>query len=104
MGPYSIDINDYQSIMKFFTALGDPIRLQIVYILGDRGKLNVSEIAKEFEISRPSISHHLKILRDAQILESKKMGQEVFYWLARDIVASNLQLLADTIREMNCSS
>ncbi|WP_445668166.1 ArsR/SmtB family transcription factor [Paenibacillus sp. FSL F4-0125] len=80
---------------RFLTAFGDPTRIRIVTLLGNKGRLNVGEIAGEFEISRPAVSHHLKILRDARIVDFKKRGQEVYYWLARERVTTNFRTLAD---------
>ncbi|MCS1352098.1 helix-turn-helix transcriptional regulator [Mechercharimyces sp. CAU 1602] len=102
MGKSHIDVNDFESITKFFTALGDPIRIQITFILGNNGKSNVTDIASHFDITRPSISHHLKILRDAQIVDSKKVGQEVYYWLSRERVSTNMQLIADALVSKEC--
>ncbi|SFS95541.1 ArsR/SmtB family transcription factor [Marininema halotolerans] len=102
MEPSNIDLNDTKTITKFFTALGDPTRLQIAQFLGNHGKSNVSEIASQFDISRPSISHHLKILKEARIVDSKKSGQEVYYWLLFDVVSANLQVIADALRSLKC--
>ncbi|WP_370511611.1 MULTISPECIES: ArsR/SmtB family transcription factor [Paenibacillus] len=86
---------------RFLTAFGDPTRIRIVTLLGNKGRLNVGEIAGEFEISRPAISHHLKILRDARIVDHKKRGQEVYYWLARERLATNFRALADLAMSFN---
>ncbi|RXZ80645.1 transcriptional regulator [Paenibacillaceae bacterium] len=95
-------VNDLKSVTRFLTALGDPVRLQILFLLGEAGRLNVGDIASKFEITRPAISHHLKILRDADIVGSQKVGQEVYYWLARDSVVDNLRSLADATASMPC--
>lgn len=67
------------------------------------GPLNVGEIAARFpRISRPAVSHHLRILREAGILDSEKRGQEVYYWLERDRIVNGLRGVADAI-EACCS-
>lgn len=87
---------DQNEVTTFLTAIGDPIRLQILFVLsGDR--LNVSEIAAQFKLSRPAISHHLKVLKDAAIVESEKMGQEVFYWVNKKYIVGELRKLADIL-------
>jgi ArsR family transcriptional regulator, arsenate/arsenite/antimonite-responsive transcriptional repressor len=78
----------------------DPIRMEIVYLLGDGQPLNVSEITSRFKVSRPAISHHLKVLKDAGIVISEKMGQEVYYRLDRQRVVDGLRWIADSIE--NC--
>jgi ArsR family transcriptional regulator len=102
MQPQGFDHKDIRSITKFLTALGDPVRLQILTQLGDLGRRNVGEIAGQFDLSRPAISHHLKVLRDANIVDSQKIGQEVYYWLARENVVVGLRSLADTAESMRC--
>jgi ArsR family transcriptional regulator len=63
---------------KLFKALNDPTRRQILELLG-RDDLSAGEIADQFDISKPSISHHLDLLRQAGLVESVKKGQFVYY-------------------------
>ncbi|MFX3632544.1 MAG: ArsR/SmtB family transcription factor [Candidatus Pristimantibacillus sp.] len=93
---------DIKNATKFFTALGDPVRLQILTILGNVGRRNVGEIAGQFELSRPAISHHLKIMKDAGIVASQKNGQEVYYWLAQKKIVACLRKLADETESLQC--
>lgn len=97
-----IDPTDIRSVTRFLTALGDPVRLQILNILGNAGRRNVGEIAAQFELSRPSISRHLKILRDAGVVESQKNGQEIYYWLAQKNMVASLRAIADSTESMQC--
>jgi len=64
---------------RFFFALGDPCRQKILLIFETGEELCVNEIASLFDLSRPAISHHLKVLREAQLLSSEKRGKEVYY-------------------------
>ena len=91
-----IEITDPEQITRFFTALGDPIRLQIVTLLRQK-PLNVGEITGQFRISRPAISHHLRVLKDAHILKSEKTGQEVYYAMNTDYVLLMLRTMADKL-------
>lgn len=105
MVTYSIvgdDITDGKVITRFLTAIGDPVRLQLLYLLGHRGRCNVGDIASQFRLSRPAISHHLKVLKDAGVLDSEKVGQEVYYWLERDRIVANLRALADIAASFRC--
>jgi ArsR family transcriptional regulator, arsenate/arsenite/antimonite-responsive transcriptional repressor len=63
-----------------FKALNDPTRRDILELLG-KGDLSAGEIAGKFEISKPSISHHLDLLRQAGLVESVKQGQFMYYSL-----------------------
>jgi ArsR family transcriptional regulator, arsenate/arsenite/antimonite-responsive transcriptional repressor len=80
----------------------DPIRMEIVFLLGHGQPMNVGDITSHFKISRPAISHHLKVLKDAGIVGSEKVGQEVFYHLDRTRVVAGLRRIADSI-EKCCS-
>jgi len=89
------------TILKVLAALADRTRLQILFLLGEQGRLCVGDIAANFRISRPAISHHLKVLKDVGVLKSEKVGQEVYYWVdCRNLVAK-LRDLADTL-ESHC--
>jgi DNA-binding transcriptional ArsR family regulator len=63
-----------------FKALNDPTRRQILDLLRERD-LNAGEIAERFDMSKPSISHHLDLLRQAGLVDSVKQGQFITYSL-----------------------
>ena len=83
---------DKEDVIRLFTGLGEPMRLEIIFLLGEHERLNVGEIAAHFQLSRPAISHHLKVLKDARILKSQKSATEVYYWL--DIASLSERLRA----------
>ncbi len=62
----------------FFKALNDPTRREILELLKERD-MPAGEIADKFNISKPSISHHLDLLRQANLVTSRKEGQFVYY-------------------------
>jgi ArsR family transcriptional regulator len=67
---------------KFFRALGDATRLEIVGLLAARGKeLCVCELESHFNLSQPTVSHHLRILRQAGVVSSVRRGTWVYYSL-----------------------
>ncbi len=63
-----------------FKALADPTRRQIINLLRE-GDLTAGEIAEHFDISKPSISHHLNILKQADIIIDQRQGQFISYSL-----------------------
>jgi ArsR family transcriptional regulator len=66
-------------------ALGDPIRLQLVDVLRNHaGKVCVCELVPLFDISQPTLSHHLKKLRDAGIVDSERQGLWAYYYVIPD--------------------
>jgi len=68
-----------------FKALNDPTRREIVQLLKE-GDMNAGEIADHFHISKPSISHHLDILKRAGLVSADKKGQYVEYSLNTTIL------------------
>lgn len=68
-----------------FKALNDETRRRIIELLKDKD-MNAGEIADEFKISKPSISHHLDILKRADLITSEKKGQFVEYSLNTTIL------------------
>lgn len=88
-----------EECIKLFTAAGDPARLEIAFLLASRGRMNVGDIASHFKLSRPAISHHLKVMKDAKAVRSEKVGQEVYCWLDRGYIVTMLRSVADTLEE-----
>ena len=68
---------------QIFFAMGDGSRLKILELL-QKEELCVSEICKRFDITQPSVSHHLDILKRAGLVTSDKRGREVYYRFNRD--------------------
>ena len=66
-------------------ALGDPVRLQLVDVLRKHaGKVCVCELVPLFDLSQPTVSHHLKVLRDAGIVGSERRGLWAYYYVVPD--------------------
>jgi ArsR family transcriptional regulator len=66
-------------------ALGDPVRLQLVDVLRRHaGEVCVCELVPLFDISQPTLSHHLKKLRDAGIVDSERRGLWAYYYVIPD--------------------
>jgi ArsR family transcriptional regulator len=63
-----------------FRALNDPTRRQILEILRE-GDLTAGEIADQFDMTKPSISHHLDLLKQAELVSADKRGQFIYYSL-----------------------
>ena len=75
-----------------FKALNDPIRRKILELLKEKD-MNAGEIAKHFQITKPSISHHLDLLKQAGFVVSIKKGQFVYYSLNTTVVDEIIQWL-----------
>ena len=90
--------DEFVSCQELLTALGDETRLyiiiQMIQISSGKG-LRVGEIAKQAHLSRPAISHHLKILKDAKVLKVHKEGTKNYYYF--DIDMKSFTKLIDTL-------
>ena len=66
-----------------FKALGDPVRLRLLSMIAsqDGGEVCVCELTPAFELSQPTISHHLKLLRQAGLIDCERRGTWVYYWV-----------------------
>ena len=76
-----------------WNAMGDPTRRAILSLLR-ANDLNAGEIAANFDISKPSISHHLGILKQAGLVRSQKSGQNVIYSLNTSVLEDLMELLS----------
>ncbi len=68
-------------LVKVFRALGDPARQRMLALLEAGGEVCVSDLARHFDMAQPSISHHLRVLREAGLVTARKQGKEVHYAL-----------------------
>lgn len=84
---------------RVFTALGDEHRQRILLLFEKDERLNVGQIAEVATLSRSTVSHHLKILREAGVLESEKLGKEVWFWVNRAYIESVFENVLTYVRE-----
>jgi DNA-binding transcriptional ArsR family regulator len=89
---------EWRGIAKAFTALGDEHRQRILLTFEPGERLNVAQIVAVSTLSRSAVSHHLKILRDAGVLQSRKQGKEVYFWLDKEFLINAMETVVDYIR------
>ncbi|MFN8626182.1 MAG: metalloregulator ArsR/SmtB family transcription factor [Candidatus Binatia bacterium] len=65
--------------VRTFRALGDPARQKMLALLEPAGEMCVADLAGHFAMTQPSVSHHLRILKDAGLVTADKRGREVYY-------------------------
>ena len=70
-------------LAQVFKALGDPVRLRLLSLIGAHqgGEVCVCELTDAFNLTQPTISHHLKVLREAGLITSERRGTWVYYRL-----------------------
>jgi DNA-binding transcriptional ArsR family regulator len=81
------------SLNQTFAALADPNRQRILQCL-KKSELPVSEIAKSLNITLATLSHHLDILRRADLVSSRRSGRQIFYELNLSVVEEIIEALA----------
>jgi DNA-binding transcriptional ArsR family regulator len=79
-----------------FKALADPTRRHILQLLKAR-PMNAGEIAEHFPISRPTLSAHFTVLREAELIGSEKDGKHVIYWLNASVLEEALLVFAHAL-------
>lgn len=78
----SLDEDQAVELAKVFKALGDPVRLRLLSMIAScGGEVCVCEMTPAFELSQPTISHHLKLLRQAGLIDCERRGTWVYYWV-----------------------
>jgi ArsR family transcriptional regulator, arsenate/arsenite/antimonite-responsive transcriptional repressor len=70
-----------EDLATVFKALSDPTRVAIVSRLASGEQCCVCDLTDAFELSQPTVSHHLRILRDAGLVEAERRGTFAYYWL-----------------------
>ncbi|MFF4799970.1 ArsR/SmtB family transcription factor [Streptomyces sp. NPDC001351] len=79
-----LDEDQAADLAKAFKALGDPVRLRLLSMIasrGEGGEVCVCELTPAFDLSQPTISHHLKLLRQAGLIDCERRGTWVYYWV-----------------------
>jgi DNA-binding transcriptional ArsR family regulator len=83
---------------KTFRALADPTRREILGLLR-HGEITAGALAEKFDVTKPAMSHHFKVLKDADLITSRRDGQQIWYGLnttvVQDVMAWAIRLVAD---------
>lgn len=92
----------FRACAPVFNALGDKYRQDIVMLLAQDERLNVNQIAERMPLSRPAISHHLKVLLQADLITLERVSRENFYSLTLDTALADLRKLVEQA-EVSCT-
>ncbi|MFF5442495.1 ArsR/SmtB family transcription factor [Streptomyces achromogenes] len=78
-----LDEEQAVDLARVFKALGDPVRLRLLSMIASKagGEVCVCDLTPAFDLSQPTISHHLKLLRQAGLIDCERRGTWVYYWL-----------------------
>jgi len=90
---------EWRNISRAFTAMGDEHRQRILLTFEKGERLNVGQIVEVSTLSRSAVSHHLKLMRDAGVLQSEKIGKEVYYWINKEFLQESMHAVLAYIHE-----
>jgi DNA-binding transcriptional ArsR family regulator len=76
---------DEHDLVKIFKALADKTRQDIMELLAEE-EMNVTDICSEFDVSQPTVSHHLHILKNCDLVDTRKDGKNIYYYVRQEIV------------------
>ena len=77
-----------------FAALANPTRRELLRLLRDEGQQPVQHLANHFTMQRPSISEHLKVLRDVGLVSEQKQGRQRYYYLEGAMILSDSRVVS----------
>jgi DNA-binding transcriptional ArsR family regulator len=83
---------------EFFSAFADKTRQEIIMIFTNHKEICVNDIANQFTLSRPTISHHLNLLKRVKILNTRKEGKEIYYSINKSYIKD---LLSSVLKDID---
>jgi ArsR family transcriptional regulator len=91
----ALSVDQATDLAHGFKALGDPVRLRLLSLIAARngGEVCVCELTDAFTVSGPTISHHLRVLREAGLIDCQRRGTWVYYWIVPGRLGALSQLL-----------
>lgn len=94
--------SQFKTCTPYMTTLSDPVRQKILLILAESGTdgMDVQDITSQTHLSRPAISHHLRILKDAGMIISHKKGTQVYYFLYIQKALDQMMQLLNTVSHL----
>jgi ArsR family transcriptional regulator, arsenate/arsenite/antimonite-responsive transcriptional repressor len=88
-----------EECMQMLRALSDETRQKILSLFFVNKELCVNDIAKNFTLSRPTISHHLNLMKRAKLLNTRKEGKEIYYSFNRIYVVKLMESILDNLKK-----
>lgn len=88
-----------EEFLELQRALSDETRQQILALFTKNTELCVTDIANQFTLSRPTISHHLNIMKRVKLLNSRKEGKEIYYSFNKDYVIKTIESFLNFLKK-----
>ncbi|HBS85656.1 MAG: transcriptional regulator [Bacteroidetes bacterium GWF2_38_335] len=89
-----LDIEKLENASNMLKAIAHPMRIAILSFLEDGAKLTVTEIHEKLKIEQSTTSHHLGILKDKGVLQSKREGKNTYYYLKHESLSKIIECLS----------
>jgi ArsR family transcriptional regulator len=94
-------MREASAMARDFDVLAHPVRLQLLDMLArNEGRVCVCDLEASVPVKQPTVSHHLRLLREANLVESEKVGQWVYYRVRRDALRDMRARVVDTLEAM----
>ena len=94
-------MREASAVARDFDVLAHPVRLQLLDMLArNEGRVCVCDLEASVPVKQPTVSHHLRLLREANLVESEKVGQWVYYRVRRDALRALRERVVDTLATM----
>ena len=94
-------VQDFQATANVFKQVGDPTRLKIFWLLCHCEEC-VTDLSCMMDMSSPALSHHLRLLKEAGLIESRRSGKEVYYKAASTPAARTLHDAMEALMAITC--
>lgn len=79
-------------------ALADPSRRKVMALLRKAGELSAGDLAQQFDMTKPTMSHHFAVLKDAGLVKSRREGQQIFYSLNTTVLEDVAMLFMGLVK------
>ncbi len=89
-----LDADQAAGFAPMFKALGDPVRLRLLSLIASSPEVCVCDLTDAFNLTGPTISHHLRVLRETGLVECERRGTWVYYWTRPGALRQLADLLA----------
>jgi DNA-binding transcriptional ArsR family regulator len=93
MAKIEIDIKKLEKTAEKLSAIAHPMRIAIISLLEENIELNVTDICLMMRIAQPTVSHHLSVLKNKDLLIARKEGKQIFYSLNNAIILKTLSCI-----------
>jgi DNA-binding transcriptional ArsR family regulator len=100
---HAVTVSFLMSSNDAFKALADPTRREILRLLA-KGELTAGELSERFDMSKPSVSHHFSVLKEADLIRSRRDGQKIIYSLNTTVAQDLLAWLWDLFGKPSAKS